>query len=196
MRVVLVVDPIRDDGEFLRRIAHAAISGLLRAGHDVDLIDLVARRYSPVMSADARRAYFSGEPLTCDETAAHAELVRRAQALVFVYPSTLSTVTPGIKGWIDRTFVPGVAFTIGDAAAPKRGLSNVRRIVGIATYDDSRWTVLRQGDNGRRLIRRNVRLCGGFRTRSSWIGIHGVAGSDEHDRSRVLAEVERRMART
>jgi len=40
--------------------------------------------------------------------------VRSADGLVFVYPTTLSTVTPGIKGWIERTLVPGVAFTIGD----------------------------------------------------------------------------------
>ena len=194
MRVVLVVDPIRDDGGFVRRIADAAVGGLVSARHDVDVVDLVAQRFPPVMSRTDRRAYFSPEPLTCPETAASAALVRRADALVFVYPTTLSTVTPGIKGWIERTFVPGVAFTLGDPTASRRGLSNIRRLVGVSVYEESRGSVRRVGDNGQRLIRRNVRLCGGLRTRSSWIAFHGNAQATDADRDRFVAAVERRMA--
>jgi putative NADPH-quinone reductase len=196
MRVLLVVDPIRDDGVFVREIADAATSGLQRAGHDVDIVDLVARRYSPVMTTADRRAYFSDDPLICSETSEYAELVRRADSLVFVYPSTLSMVTPGIKGWVDRTFVPGVAFTLGDRTGSKRGLSNIRHLTGIAVYDESRLDVLRQGDNGRRLIRRSIRLCGGLRTRSRWIAMYRCAVADDHDRARFLVAVERRMARS
>ncbi len=196
MRVLLVVDPIRDDGVFMREIADAAIAGLWRAGHDVDVVDLVERQYSPVMTTADRRAYFSDDPLTCSETSAYAELVGRADSLVFVYPSTLSMVTPGIKGWVDRTFVPGVAFTLGDRTGSKRGLSNIRHLTGIAVYDESRLDVLRQGDNGRRLIRRSIRLCGGLRTRSRWIAMYGCADADDHDRDRFLVDVERRMARS
>jgi NAD(P)H dehydrogenase (quinone) len=194
MRVVLVVDPIRDDGGFVRRIADAAVAGLESGRHEVDVVDLVAQRFSPVMSSVDRRAYFSHEPLVCAETAASAALVRGADALVFVYPTTLSTVTPGIKGWIERTFVPGVAFTLGDPAASRRGLSNIRRLVGVSVYEESRRDLWRVGDNGQRLIRRNVRLCGGVRTRSSWIGFHGNACAVEADRDRFVATVERRMA--
>ena len=189
MRVLLVVDPIRDG--FARDIATAATNGLEASGHDVDVVDLVAERFSSVMSADDRRAYFSDAPLVCPQAAASAELVRRADALVFVYPTTLSTVTPGIKGWIERTLVPGVAFTMGERAGVQRGLSNIRRLVGIATYDDSRRDVLRHGDNGQRLIRRNVRLCGGVRTRSSWMAMYDLARASEDERSRFLARVER-----
>ncbi|HYN31737.1 MAG TPA: NAD(P)H-dependent oxidoreductase [Ilumatobacteraceae bacterium] len=196
MRALLVVDAIRDDGVFIREIADAAIAGLQRHGHDVDVIDLAARRYSPVMTSADRRAYFSDDPLICSETSEHADLVRRADSLVFVYPSTLSMVTPGLKGWIERTFVPGVAFTLGDRTGSKRGLSNIRRLTGIAVYDDSRLDVLSQGDNGRRLIRRNIRLCGGLRTRSRWIAMYGYADADDHDRARFLVDVERRLARS
>jgi NAD(P)H dehydrogenase (quinone) len=194
MRVVLVVDPVRDDGGFVRRIADAAVAGLESSRHEVDVVDLVAEHFSPVMSSVDRRAYFSQEPLACPETAHSAALVRRADALVFVYPTTLSTVTPGIKGWIERTFVPGVAFTLGDPTASRRGLSNIRRLVGVSVYEESRRDLRRVGDNGQRLIRRNVRLCGGFRTRSSWIAFHDNASAAEADRHRFVAAVERRMA--
>ncbi len=196
MRVLLVIDPIRDDGEFVRRIAGAAAAGLERSGHDVDVVDLVAQRFSPVMSDHDRRSYFTDHPLTCPETAASAALVRRADGLVFVYPTRLSTLPPGLKGWIDRVFVPGVAFTIGDRTGAKRGLSNIRRLTGITVHDESRLTVVRQGDQGRRLIGRNVRLCGGLRTRSNWIALYGGATASEDDRGRFLRTVEQRMART
>lgn len=194
MRVVLVVDPIRDEDGFVRHIARAATTGMETARHHVDVVDLVAQRFSPVMTSADRRAYFSPEPLACAETATSAALVRRADALVFVYPTTLSTVTPGVKGWIERTFVPGVAFTLGDPTASRRGLSNIRRLVGVSVYEESRRDVRRSGDNGQRLIRRNVRLCGGMRTRSSWIGFHDNAVATDADRARFLAKVERRLA--
>lgn len=188
MRVLLVVDPIRDG--FAREIATAARSGLEAFGHDVDVVDLVAERFLPVMSSEERRAYFSDHPLVCPQAAASADLVRRADGLVFVYPTTLSTVTPGIKGWIERTLVPGVAFTMGERSSVQRGLSNIRRLVGIATYDDSRRDVLRHGDNGKRLIRRNVRLCGGVRTRSTWIAMYDLARANDDERNRFLTRVE------
>lgn len=195
MRVLLVIDPIRDDGEFVRQIAAAAAGGLERSGHDVDIVDVVARRFSPVMSGDDRRSYFTEHPLTCSETTASADLVRRADGLVFVYPTTLSTLPPGLKGWIDRVFVPGVAFTIGDRTGATRGLSNIRRLTGITIHDESRRAVWRQGDQGRRLIGRNVRLCGGLRMRTSWIAMYGGASASDDDRVRFLRTVERRMGR-
>ena len=194
MRVVLVVDSIRDEDGFVRRIAGAAVAGLESVAHHVDVVDLAALRFSPVMTGADRRAYFSPEPLVCPQVAASADLVRQADALVFVYPTVLSTVTPGIKGWIERTFVPGVAFTLGDPVAARRGLSAVRRLVGISVYDESRREVRRVGDNGRRIIQRNVRLCGGLRTRASWIAFHGNATADDVERARFLHSVEERMA--
>ncbi len=193
MRVLLVVDPARD--EFVLEIAAAATGRLEANGHCVDVVDLVAQRFPPVMTGADRRAYFTDDPLVCPQAAASAQLVRAAGGLVFVYPTTLSTVTPSVKGWIERTFVPGVAFTIGDRTGAKRGLSNIRRLIGIATYDDSRLAVLRHGDNGRRLIQRNVRLCGGVRTRSSWLAMYGAAASTQADRAAFIAGVERKMGR-
>lgn len=193
MRVVLVVDPIRDDGEFVRQIAERATAGLRRRDHHVDVVDVVAERFSPVMSTADRRSYFTDRPLICAETAASADLVRRSDALVFVYPTTLSTVPPGLKGWIERVFVPGVAFTIGDRTGARRGLSNIRRLTGITVHEESRREVVRQGDNGRRLIRRNVRLCGGLRTTSRWIAMYGGATATDDERSTFLARVEARM---
>ncbi|HSL73463.1 MAG TPA: NAD(P)H-dependent oxidoreductase [Ilumatobacteraceae bacterium] len=195
MRVVLVVDPMRDDEVFVRQIAERATAGLRRSGHDVDVVDLVAERFWPVMSADDRRSYFSDHPLTCVETAASAALVRRADGLVFAYPTTLSTVPPGLKGWIERVFVPGVAFTIGDRTGARRGLSNIRRLTGITVHPDARRDVMRHGDNGRRLVCRNIRLCGGLRTTTRWIAMYGGAAATDVERSAFLDDVERRMAR-
>jgi putative NADPH-quinone reductase len=195
MRVVLVADPVRDDEVFIRQIAERASAGLRRDGHEVDVVDLVTQRFWPVMSAADRRSYFTEEPLTCPETRASADLVRRADGLVFVYPSTLSTVPPGLKGWIERVFVPGVAFTIGDRTGARRGLSNIRRLTGITVHDEPRPAVRRHGDNGRRLICRNIRLCGGLRTTSRWIAMFDAATATDDDRAAFLDRVEARMAR-
>jgi putative NADPH-quinone reductase len=192
--MVVVVDPIGGSAPLIDDVARAATWSLTEVGHHVDVIDLVARRFSPVMSAADRRAYFSGEPLVDAQTAKDAELVARAWGLVFIYPTTLSTVTPGIKGWIDRTLVPGVAFNLD--GGPRRGLSHLRHLAGISLYEQSRASVRRTGDNGRRLIRRNVRLCGGLHTRTHWLGWYGCASVSPAERSGFLDRVEREMMLT
>jgi putative NADPH-quinone reductase len=146
------------------------------------------------MSAQDRRAYFSAKPLACASVAADAQLVRRAGGLVFVYPTTLSTVTPGVKGWIDRTLVPGVAFNLD--TGPRRGLAHLRHLVGIVLHDDARAKVRRTGDNGRRLIRRNVRLCGGPRTRTTWLAMYGCGVAEVAERAAFLDRVEHGMMLT
>lgn len=194
MRVVLVADPVRHD-DVLRRIVGAAVEGLVAARHEVEVIDLVDRGFPHVMSTAERRAYFSPEPLVTPETAESAAAVRRADALVLAYPTTLSTVTPGIKGWVERTLVPGVAFTLGDPTVGRRGLTNIRRLVGISVYDEPRRQVARTGDNGRRMITRNIRMCGGVWTRSSWFGLYGLATGSDADVDRFADRVGRRLSR-
>ena len=75
------------------------------------------------------------------------------------------------------------------------GLTGVRRIIGIATYEDSRWSVLRERDNGRRMLLRALRLNTGIRTRTGWVALHRAASATDAQRAAFVARVERHMTR-
>ena len=173
-----------------------AVSAARSAGHDVVPIDLAAEGFVPVMSAEEHAAYHGDTPLVADEARRSAAAVKTAEAFVFVYSTTFTTIPVSLKGWFERVFVPGVSFVLDPRTHKvRRNLTGVRRIVGIATYDGSRSDVRRSRDNGRRTIERALRMNTGLRTRTSWIALHdaGQAGADEVEA--FHGRIEKRMER-
>ena len=114
VRVVLVLadDPAADGGE-LRRIVE---SHLAAGGYDMDVIDLHVGDFNPAMTAAGRRAYHSGQPLVEPDVADFGPRVSAAEALVFVYRAGWTGLSPRLKGFVDRTFVPGVGFHLVDGS--------------------------------------------------------------------------------
>ena len=121
-------------------------------------LDLYALGFAPAMSLEERRAYHGEQPLLDPMTVAHAELVQRADVLVFVYPTWWSGPPAVLKGWLERVLVPGVAFRFDAAGKVKPALTNVRRIVGISTYGVA--VDVRQAAPGRRPADADERRCG------------------------------------
>ena len=190
MHASLAPDDV-DHTAFLTAVAAARANG-----HDVTALDLRAEGFVPVMSAAEHSAYMTDEPIISDDVRRHAELVAQAEALVFVYPTTLSTLPALLKGWLERVLVMGVAFVLDERTRRVRpGLTHVRRIVGITTHPGSRPLLRRSPDNGQRIIRRALRLNTGLRTRSAWVALRGSATATPADRRRFLRRIERRMAR-
>jgi NAD(P)H dehydrogenase (quinone) len=178
---------------FNHAIFDTAVEALRANGHHVDAIDLYAIGFDPVMSREDRAAYDTDAPLRSPISAAHADLVRHADMLLFVYPTWWSGVPAILKGWLDKTLVQGVAFRF-EGQRVKRGMRHVRRIVGISTYGSSKWTVRLVNDNGRRTLTRALRLCTSMRTRSNWYGLYGLADSTPAQREAFLQHVAAKMA--
>lgn len=191
---VLVVHAHPEPTSYSRALAHEAVAALAEAGHHVDLIDLYAERFSPCMTTAERRAYETDEPVLDPVVAAHARLVRGAEALVFVYPTWWSSLPAMLKGWIERTFVMGVAFELNPATSRVQPLlTGVRTIVGISTYGSPRRYVRIVNDNGRRTLTRGLRACTGFRTRTRWLGLYELDTSSDDQRQAFLADVRTTM---
>lgn len=171
MRVVLVLadEPDIDDGG-LRRAVEAALS---TADRDVDVIDLHEGDFNAAMTAAGRRAYHSGQPLVEPDVADYGPRVRAAEALVFVYRAGWSGLPPRLKGFMDRTFVPGVGFHLIDGKL-RRGLPGVRRVVAVAVHERSRRELSRGRDGGRRILLRTVRLIVHPRSRQRYVALYGT----------------------
>ena len=174
----------------------AATAALAAAGHEVVGLDLYAEELVPAMSEAERRAYHSDQPILDPTVARHAELVRWADALVFVYPTWWMGLPAILKGWLERVLVPGVAFHLDPVTnRVVSDLGSVRRVVGITTYGSSWRAVRLVHDGGRRTLLRAVRMLFGRRCRTAWLALHSVDTTTPGERAQFIARVEQRLAR-
>ncbi len=169
--------------------------GLDRAGHAVDLLDLYAEGFDPVLSEADRLDYHTpgrNETRVLDQIA-H---IRWAEGLIFVYPTWWYSLPAMLKGWIDRVWVPFVTFDLPDGLQPIRGrMGNIRLVGGISTYGSPWWwTRFVIGDPGRRIIMRGLRPLCHRRCRTFWLGHYRMDSSTPASRELFLARVERLAA--
>jgi len=126
--------------------------------------------------------------------ARHADDVRWAEALVFVYPTWWAGLPAVLKGWLERVLVPGVAFHLDEHTNKvQAGLRHVRRIVGISTYGSSRAYVMLMNDAGRRTLLRALRMLCARTTRTTWLGLYALDGATDEQRRAFLARVEQKL---
>ena len=190
--VVVVTHPCEQS--FTRASCEAAVRGLERGGHEVTVLDLYAMGFQPAMSNLERVAYHGDNPIVDPLVAQSVAALRQAQMLVFVYPTWWSGLPAMLKGWLEKTMLPDVAFVFNDDHRVRPGLTHVRRIVGISSYGSSKTYVHAVNDNGRRTLMRALRLNTGLRTRSMWLPFYAIDSSTAERRAAFLARVETRMA--
>jgi NAD(P)H dehydrogenase (quinone) len=177
-------------------LCRAAVETARERGHEVRLIDLHAEGFDPVMSAEERRAYPEAGPPP-DDVAAHVEALLWAEGLILVYPTWWYAQPAILKGWFDRVWRPGIAFSIPTPDAPLRGALTNIRLIGVITTLGSPWwfwTFL-IGAPGRRIILRGLRYCTAPRTRTFWLALHEIDTAEAPALARFIARVRARIAR-
>lgn len=187
--VLIVVNP--NPESFGHAIATRLHDALVERGHDVIVHDLYAEGFRAAMSADEHRAYESASPVLDPMVQHHIDDIRAAQTLVFIYPTWWGSLPAMLKGWFERVMVPGVGFVFNDENKVRPGLTNVRALVGIATYG-SPWLYIKTiNDNGKRTVKRALRMSTGWRTRSEWLPLYGMDTITAEQREAFLAKVDR-----
>ena len=144
---------------FTAAVRDVVLARLSAAGADVRLIDLYARGFDPVLSAGAHAAYEdAGRNRAGIE--GDVEALLWADTLIFVYPTWWYGPPAMLKGWLERTFVPGVAFhlPVHAGADIRPGLRHVRRLAVFTTCGASRLLTWWIGAPGRRTILRGLGL--------------------------------------
>ena len=194
----LVVHAHPDPDSYSTALRTRAVAGLTAGGHEVEVIDLYGIGYDPCLTEAEHVDYFTiGADHPDPVVAAHIEQLLRAEALVFVYPTWWSGLPAILKGWLDRTFLPGVSFVLAGPEGRevvRPNLTSVRRLVGITTYGSKRLDVTVLGDAGRRTIARSVRLVCAPRCRTTWLGLNQLDTAEETTRLDFLDRVEATMA--
>ena len=227
MRVMVVVDHPYGAGawdntphhrSFTAALAHAACQGLEAAGHDVDLVDLHADGFNPVMSAGELAAWRQGvaspDPLAAD----YQRRLLDADHLVLAFPIWWESTPAATKGFIDKAVAKGIAYTeAGQAAgrpagsaettglddgkrAPGNGLRpmvNATKLTGvtlITVMSTPMWLYRAVFSTAitKILLRGTFRKIGV--PNLTWLGHSGVDKKTPAERQRLLDSVQRRFA--
>lgn len=191
---VLVVLAHPNPDSFSHAIVDKASATLANCGHSVSVIDLYAIGYSPGMTQAELAAYPTSTPAIDPMVIEHTHLIQECSTIVFVYPTWWSSMPAILKGWIDRTILPGVAFSVD----PKKlrlqpELTNVRRLIGISTFGGTRLASLVARDNGSKIVTRSLRAICHRRCRTTWLRLFNIDSSTPAERDKFLQRVERTL---
>ena len=191
---VLVVLAHPNPDSFSHAIVDKASATLAECGHSVSVIDLYAIGYSPAMTRAELAAYPTSTPAIDPMVVEHTHLLQECTTIVFVYPTWWSSMPAILKGWIDRTMLPGVAFSVHpETLKLQPGLTNVRRLIGISTFGGPRLASLVASDNGSKIVTRSLRAICHRRCRTTWLRMFNIDASTTAERQKFLQRVERTM---
>jgi len=193
---VLVVYAHPVEESFVSALHQCTVKALRDAGHEVDDCDLYREGFSPVLTPDERRAYHD---VTANRAIApeHVERLRRCEGLVLVFPTWWYGMPAILKGWFDRVWAAGVAFTLPEGGGAIRpALHNIRKFAVVTTYGSPWWLM-------KLVLRDPVRavLIGGLRRlcardcRWVFLALSNIDGATPARCARFLARVERTIAR-
>jgi NAD(P)H dehydrogenase (quinone) len=183
-------------GSFCHALLERVLAGLAVHGHEVDLLDLYAEGFDPVMREEEWLDYINDPAkLVRGGMSGHVARIERAEGMVFVFPTWFFGLPAMLKGWLDRTWLPGVAFDIPDAGGVAHSRLRRIRFLGAVTTTGLPWIVLQLlGFPGQRIIKRGIRVGLALRCRQLWLGLHSMETATAERRRRFLATVERRFA--
>lgn len=153
--LVVLAHPLKDS--FAAAIARTAVAALRDRGHTVDLLDLYAENFDPRLTAAERDSYMTGS-YDLSDIAPYAERLKAAEVLILVFPQWWFGPPAILKGFIDRTFVPGTAFAYDDNSiklVPK--LDKLKHFWSFSTTGSPWWVVkFYMGDPVRRTLKRGI----------------------------------------
>jgi putative NADPH-quinone reductase len=182
------------DESFVAAVRDRVLAGLAAGGAEVRCTDLYAAGFDPGFTASDHATHLVAG--TDPSLTSHAEDLQWCDTVVLVYPTWWSGQPAMLKGWIDRVWVNGVAWTLPEGANRlKPGLHDIRRLVAVTTHGSPKWINMVEGEAGKRTITRSLRTMCHPRARTTWLAMYDIDTSTDARRAAFLDRVERRLTR-
>ena len=163
--------------------------------HTVRAIDLYAEGFDPTLTREERIAYIDNPGFIRERVKPHVEALLWAEHLVFVFPIWFYGPPSMLKGWLERVWLPGVAFLPAERKGQltKSGMRHIRRLTVVTTGGSPRWFLKVIGDPCRRLFTRGLRALFAWRCKVTWLQLHDMNAVTERDRTHFIERVSRKL---
>ncbi|MBA3908937.1 MAG: NAD(P)H dehydrogenase [Rhodobacter sp.] len=178
------------EGSYTSAIRDTVLGRLASKGAEVRVIDLYARAYDPTLSLAEWEGYLD-TPRNREMVAEDVADLQWADTLIFIYPTWWYALPAVLKGWLDRTFLPDVAFLMPDGVnrTIRPGLTRIRRLGVFTTCGASWWLTAFVGAPGKRMLMRGIGLLCAPRPRRAFAAHYLMDSSTPESRARHLARV-------
>ena len=196
MTKALVVYCHPKEGSFTSAVRDVVLARLAAKGAEVRVIDLYARGFDPTLPLAEWEGYLD-TPANRAPVAGDVNSLQWADTLIFVYPTWWYALPAVLKGWLDRVFLPDVAFLMpaGENQTIRPGLTNIRRLGVFTTCGASWWLTTFVGAPGKRMLMRGIGLLCAPRARKVFAAHYLMDSSTPASRARHLEKVAERMDR-
>ena len=196
---VLMISAHPSERSFIGILRSEVFQELKDLNHEVRHRDLYSENFNPVFSAYERLNHVGDLAVKLQnlpDLQSHVEDIQWADALVLVYPTWWSGQPAILKGWIDRVLMNEVAWVLPEGAARIRPLlTNIRKIVVVTTHGSTKFVNALEGEAGKRIAFRSIRLMFHKRTRCHWIGLYRLDHIPHDKRGKLVTTVRRRIRR-
>ena len=185
-----------DPASFTAAVRNMAIERLEDAGAETRLIDLYAADFNPVLGSKELRVYLD----TVSNRIGHENGIENllwCNTLIFIYPTWWYGLPAMLKGWLDRTLLPGIAFHMPgeDSRTIQPGLLNISRLAVYTTCGAS-WLITQlMGSPGKRTLLRGVRSVCAPGIKTSFSAHYLMDSSTSISRTRHLERTARKLDR-
>ncbi|CAN7299153.1 NAD(P)H-dependent oxidoreductase [Phyllobacterium sp. LjRoot231] len=105
--VVVLAHPLKNS--LCAHLAARVVEIVSGAGHHLQMIDLYERDFDPRLTSGERQNYYSSN-YDASAVADGVEALQATDVLIVIFPTWWFGLPAILKGWIDRMFVPGVAY--------------------------------------------------------------------------------------
>ncbi len=132
MRVFVVyAHPSSDSFTYMAK--ESFIRGLKDAGHEVEISDLYAMKFNPVMSESEyrREAFYRTDISLPSDVISEQKKIDRADAIAFIFPDFWTAAPAMLDGWFQRVWTYGYAY------GPERKMATLRKAVFLMTMGGS-----------------------------------------------------------
>ncbi len=199
-------DPINSySAAIASRVEYAA----KEAGHEIRRISLYSANndlktgYPPKFTREEHQLQHAmGEDLDqrqlAKEVKEHLRMLLWCDTLIFVYPTWWMNTPAAVKGFLDRTLVHDIAWSLprpqADGTPASTGLiprlTNITQIVGVSTYGAPYSIVTLAGDNGRRMISNAIRPILSPTATVAWYGLYDMDNTTQEERVDFLVQLD------
>ena len=163
-------------------------------GHEVVATDLHREGFQPAMTEAERRSYM-GNGYDTRAIAHYTETLKTVDSVILCFPHWWFSMPAMLKGWVDRVWGPGVAFTYDAEGKLEPALANIKLFGVVTSYGSPWWAVvLYAGNAGHKVLMRGMKPMCAKDARSFYLAHYGMDCSTPKSREAFMAKVKKRIA--
>lgn len=190
---VLIIYAHPSGQSFGQLVLECVIGTLNELGRQYTLEDLYKQEFNPVLSEDEYNTYWDNKP-----PSDHELNLLSCSRIIFIYPTWNHGFPAILKGYIDKTFRPTIAFSRNvEGKICFHELSNIKSAIFVTTYGSSLLQNYLLNFNAQKVT--TTRGFGRLFSRDCvvvWKALYAMDSSSEKKRSKFLRELRQIIYKT